>query len=82
MVNNPWSDAENRYKRGSLLRARVSALTSYGCYLELDDGIEGLLRTGPEGIAALHFQVGDEVNVVVVEIDAKRRLLGFGLVYR
>ncbi|QTH64237.1 30S ribosomal protein S1 [Psychrosphaera ytuae] len=83
--SDPWGDIAGRYPEGSRLKGRVTNLTDYGCFVEIEDGIEGLVHVSemdwtnknihPSKVVSL----GDEVEVLVLEIDEERRRISLGL---
>ena len=81
MSLNAWRGIGQRLLPGRRLKGRVSAIVNYGCYVEVEPGIEGLLRVGDDGMPDQLFHVGSEIDVVVVEIDAKLQRLSLGLVH-
>ena len=82
---DPWVAIANRYPEGSKLSGRVTNLTDYGCFVEIEDGVEGLVHVSemdwtskninPAKIVAL----GDEVEVMVLDIDEERRRISLGI---
>ncbi|MFC3121765.1 30S ribosomal protein S1 [Agaribacter flavus] len=85
MGNDPWQEIANRYPEGSKLSGAVTNLTDYGCFVEIEDGVEGLVHVSemdwtnknihPSKVVSL----GDVVNVMVLEIDEERRRISLGL---
>src|SRR5262245_20308277 len=71
MDRNTWHNVERRYHRGRTLRGRITAIATYGCYVELEPGIEGLVQVGGDAVANRAFQVDAEIDVVIVEVNAK-----------
>jgi small subunit ribosomal protein S1 len=80
MGKGRWAGIERRYPRGCHVCARVTAITSYGCYVELEDGIEGLVRTGDEGLAEQLFHIGSDLDAVVVDVNENQQRIALGLV--
>ena len=79
MIDSAWKDTARRYPRGTAVRGRVTATEAYGAYVEVEPGVEGLLRVGPDGLTNSAFAVGDEIEVIVVEVDEARHLMHFGI---
>lgn len=83
--SDPWSEVEQQYPVGTITQARVTNLTDYGCFAEIAEGIEGLVHvsemdhTNKNIHPAKVVQVGDEVNVMVLEIDSERRRISLGI---
>ena len=82
---DPWSEVEKTYPVGTITKARVTNLTDYGCFAEIAEGIEGLVHvsemdhTNKNIHPSKVVQVGDEVNVMVLEIDGERRRISLGI---
>lgn len=83
--SDPWSEVEQTYPVGTIAKARVTNLTDYGCFAEIAEGIEGLVHvsemdhTNKNIHPSKVVQVGDEVNVMVLEIDGERRRISLGI---
>src|SRR5262249_34028963 len=82
MNNDPWEgDIPGRYRPGDVKRGKVTRLTNFGVFVELEPGLEGLLHIselaegGAEG-AEDAVKVGDEVEVKVLRVDAADRKIG------
>jgi small subunit ribosomal protein S1 len=85
MGNDPWeSDIPARFKPGQKTRGKVTKLTNFGVFVELEPGLEGLLHISelsddkiesPEEVV----KVGDEVDVKVLRVDAKDRKIGLSM---
>ena len=80
MGDSPWNGIGQRYQRGHSLKGRVTATETYGIYVEVEPGIEGLAQVGPDGLAEAAFDVGDEIGVIVLEVDESQRLIRLGVV--
>ena len=82
---DPWSEVEQTYPVGTITKARVTNLTDYGCFAEIAEGIEVLVHvsemdhTNKNIHPSKVVQVGDEVNVMVLEIDGERRRISLGI---
>ena len=82
---DPWLDALNNYPKGTNVKARVTNLTDYGCFAEIADGVEGLVHvsemdhTNKNIHPSKVVQVGDEVMVQILDIDAERRRISLGI---
>ncbi|MBV1914222.1 MAG: 30S ribosomal protein S1, partial [Pseudomonadales bacterium] len=82
---DPWVSIKNRYPINSRVQAKVTNLTDYGCFAELEEGIEGLVHvsemdwTNKNVHPSKIVQVGDEVEVMVLDIDADRRRISLGI---
>ncbi|MHB1947451.1 MAG: 30S ribosomal protein S1 [Gammaproteobacteria bacterium] len=82
---DPWSDISSRYPIGKRLSGHVTNITDYGCFVEIEEGIEGLVHVSemdwtnknvnPNKVVHL----GQEVEVIVLDIDGDRRRISLGL---
>ncbi|UNU73105.1 30S ribosomal protein S1 [Moraxella nasovis] len=83
--SDPWGEVEQNYPVGTITKARVTNLTDYGCFAEIAEGIEGLVHvsemdhTNKNIHPSKVVQVGDEVDVMVLEIDGERRRISLGI---
>jgi len=84
MGEDPWVAITARYPEGTRVQARVTNLTDYGCFAELEEGVEGLVHvsemdwTNKNIHPSKVVQVGDEVEVMVLDIDEERRRISLG----
>lgn len=82
---DPWVAIKARYPEGTRVMARVTNLTDYGCFAELEEGVEGLVHvsemdwTNKNIHPSKVVQVGDEVEVMVLDIDEERRRISLGI---
>ncbi len=82
---DPWMAIMNRYPKGSIVKARVTNLTDYGCFAEIAEGVEGLVHvsemdhTNKNIHPSKVVQIGDEVDVMVLEVDEERRRISLGI---
>ncbi|WLD56758.1 30S ribosomal protein S1 [Salinispirillum sp. LH 10-3-1] len=82
---DPWVDIKARYPEDSVVKAKVTNLTDYGCFAELEEGVEGLVHvsemdwTNKNIHPSKVVQVGDEVEVMVLDIDEERRRISLGI---
>lgn len=85
MGEDPWAAIKMRYPEGARCKARVTNLTDYGCFAELEQGVEGLVHvsemdwTNKNVHPSKIVQVGDEVDVMVLDIDEDRRRISLGI---
>ncbi len=85
MTEDPWLSAPERYPEGTRVMARVVSLTDYGAFVELEEGVEGLIHisemTWNKRIKhpSKLLKVGDEVEAMVLEINAGERRISLGL---
>ncbi len=82
---DPWVAIARRYPTGTRLFGKVSNVTDYGCFVELEPGVEGLVHvsemdwTNKNVNPAKMVQVGDEVEVMVLDVDEERRRISLGI---
>ncbi len=85
MGEDPWVNISRRYPVGSRMFGKVTNITDYGCFVEIEDGVEGLVHvsemdwTNRNVNPAKVVQPGDEVEVMVLEIDEERRRISLGM---
>jgi len=82
---DPWAGISSRYRVGTRLRGKVTNITEYGCFVEIEEGIEGLVHVSemdwtnknvnPNKVVHL----GQEAEVAVLDIDSDRRRISLGL---
>lgn len=83
--DDPWSDLARRYPVGARLFGVVSNITDYGCFVEIEDGVEGLVHvsemdwTNKNVNPAKVVHTGTEVEVMVLDIDEERRRISLGM---
>jgi small subunit ribosomal protein S1 len=82
---DPWADITGRYPEGTRLTGKVTNITDYGCFVEIEEGVEGLVHvsemdwTNKNIHPSKVVQLGDEVEVLVLDIDEERRRISLGL---
>ncbi|MBI3282956.1 30S ribosomal protein S1 [Candidatus Curtissbacteria bacterium] len=76
---DPWEEAEAKYKPETKIKGKVSRVTDFGIFVEVEPGVEGLIHI-TKIPPAMKYGVGQEVNCVVEEIDTKSKKLSLGLV--
>ena len=85
MGEDPWSEIARRYPEGSRLHGKISNITDYGCFVEIEDGVEGLVHvsemdwTNKNVNPAKVVTLGDEVEVMILDIDEERRRISLGM---
>lgn len=84
VMSNPWEDADEKYKSGSIIEGRVAKLVSFGAFIEIEPGIEGLVHISQ--IAHEHvnepsdvLKVGDIVNVKILDVNIKDRRMSLSI---
>ena len=83
--DDPWSDIISRYPEGAKVQATITNLTEYGCFAEIESGVEGLVHvsemdwTNKNVHPSKVVSVGDETEVMILEIDEDRRRISLGI---
>lgn len=82
---DPWRAITQRYPEGAKVKAKVTNLTDYGCFAEIETGVEGLVHvsemdwTNKNIHPSKVVQVGDEIEVMILDIDEERRRISLGI---
>ncbi len=83
--DDPWKDLARRYPQQTRMYGKVTNIADYGCFVEIEDGVEGLVHvsemdwTNKNVNPSRIVQVGEEVEVMVLEIDEDRRRISLGV---
>ena len=83
--DDPWHDLARRYPQQTRLFGKITNIADYGCFVEIEEGVEGLVHvsemdwTNKNVNPARVVQVGEEVEVMVLEIDEERRRISLGI---
>ena len=83
--DDPWVDISRRYPEGSRLFGKVSNIADYGCFVEIEEGVEGLVHvsemdwTNKNVHPSKVVHLGEEVEVMVLDIDEERRRISLGM---
>ena len=82
---DPWADIARRYPEGTRIFGKITNITDYGVFVELEEGVEGLVHvsemdwTNKNVHPSKVCHLGDEVEVKVLEIDSERRRISLGI---
>lgn len=82
---DPWISITGRYPEGARVKATITNLTDYGCFAEIEEGVEGLVHvsemdwTNKNIHPSKVVDLGDEVEVMVLDIDEERRRISLGI---
>ncbi len=81
LTPDPWDSVSEKYKRGMRVTGRVTRITDFGLFVELEEGIEGLLHISelPEGQSQLRFQPDDVIQAEVIHVSRKDQKLGLSI---
>jgi small subunit ribosomal protein S1 len=83
--DDPWHDLARRYPPNSRIFGKITNIADYGCFVEIEEGVEGLVHvsemdwTNKNVNPAKVVQIGEEVEVMVIEIDEERRRISLGI---
>ncbi len=82
---DPWTDMAARFAKGSKVTAKITNIADYGAFAELGDGVEGLIHVSEMSWTRKSINpskivtVGDEVEVVVLDVDLEKRRISLGM---
>jgi small subunit ribosomal protein S1 len=85
LTEDPWLDLPRRYPTGMRIFGQVTNITDYGCFVEIEDGVEGLVHSSEMDWAnktvnpGRFVHIGQEVEVMVLAIDPERRRISLGM---
>ena len=83
--NDPWEGIEGRYSMGGIYEAKVSNITDYGCFAELEQGVEGLIHlseldwTNKNIHPSKVVNLDEKIRVMILEMDNEKRRISLGL---
>ncbi|MCU0971379.1 MAG: 30S ribosomal protein S1 [Gammaproteobacteria bacterium] len=83
--DDPWTNLARRYPEGTRLFGKVTNIADYGCFVEIEEGVEGLVHvsemdwTNKNIHPSKVVQLGDECEVMVLDIDEERRRISLGM---
>ena len=85
LTEDPWKNVEKIYKVGTKIQSKISSIADYGAFIELEKGVEGLIHTSEMSWVNKNInpntilKIGEEVEVVILEIDNTKRRISLGL---
>ncbi len=85
LIPHPWATIEERYPCGSRVKGKVTTITDYGAFVEIEKGVDGLIHISEMSwTKQIHhpsqlLKVGDEVEAIVLDIDRENRRISLGL---
>lgn len=85
LADDPWLNIKRRYPVNSRVFGKVTNITDYGCFVQLEEGVEGLVHTSELNWTNKNIhpskvvQPGEEVEIMVLEIDEERRRISLGI---
>lgn len=85
LEENPWSEIEKKYPAGTKIQGRVKNITSYGAFIEIEEGVDGLLHAGdmlwtkkfvkPSEVV----KKGDKIEAIILTVDPEKKRVSLGL---
>ena len=85
LTPQPWDDVEIKYAIGNIVNGKVVSLTNYGCFIELEPGVEGLIHVSEISWTkhiknpSEEFSLGDDVEAKVLSVDTEERKISLGV---
>jgi small subunit ribosomal protein S1 len=85
MGDDPWADVTRRFPEGTRLHGKITNIADYGCFVELEEGVEGLVHvsemdwTNKNVHPSKLINISDEIDVVILDVDAERRRISLGM---
>jgi ribosomal protein S1 len=84
LTQNPWKAAESKFAQGAQVKGKVTRIENFGAFVELDEGVEGLLHISELDHKRVNkvsevVRIGQEVEVQVLEVDPKRKRVSLSL---
>jgi len=85
LTENPWLNIENKYILGTVVSGKISSITDYGLFVEIEKGIEGLVHISEiswtDRITNLgkHYRIGDEIKAKIVALDIENRRMSLSI---
>ena len=84
LTPDPWKDVSRRYRRGEVVTGQVTNVTDFGAFVELEEGIEGLVHVSEISREKIErpsdaLRVGDTVSAIVLHIDPHERRIGLSM---
>jgi small subunit ribosomal protein S1 len=84
LTPDPWKEAARRYKKGEMVTGRVTNVTDFGAFIELEEGIEGLVHVSEISREKVErpsdvLKVGETVSATVLHVDPQERRIGLSM---
>ena len=84
LAPDPWRDIMRRYRKGEVITGKVTSLTDFGAFVELEEGVEGLVHVSEISREKVEkpsdaLQVGDSVTAMILHIDPQDRRIGLSM---
>lgn len=85
LTEDPWQNVERRHKRGNRLFGKVTSITEYGAFVEIEEGIKGLVHVSEMDWVSRNIHpsqicnIGDEIEVMILSVDLERHRISLGI---
>ena len=85
LIPHPWEDLEVKYPVGNLVKGKVVSLTNYGCFIEIEPGVEGLIHVSEISWTkhiknpSEEYSMGDEIEAKILSIDSEEKKISLGV---
>tara|TARA_B100001250_G_scaffold354822_1_gene328909 strand:+ start:683 stop:2590 length:1908 start_codon:yes stop_codon:yes gene_type:complete len=85
LIPHPWEDLEVKYPVGNLVSGKVVSLTNYGCFIEIEPGVEGLIHVSEISWTkhiknpSEEYSMGDEIEAKILSIDSEEKKISLGV---
>ena len=83
-IENPWDNAEERYFEGAIVKGRVARMTDFGAFIELEDGIDGLVHISAIALKRINkpedvLKIGEEIEAKVTSLDKETQRVSLSI---
>ncbi|AGC66854.1 30S ribosomal protein S1 [Candidatus Uzinura diaspidicola str. ASNER] len=79
LTKNPWLEIQEKYKKGSIHTGTIRHVTEYGVFVELEEGIDGMIHNSDLSYTNFKLGVGDIIETIVLEMDVEHQRIHLGL---
>ncbi len=85
LTKDPWKNIEKKYPKNNPIKGKITNLTDYGCFIEIEEGIEGLAHISEidwinKNINPFKiFNIGEKINAIILNIDKNKRRISLGI---
>jgi small subunit ribosomal protein S1 len=84
LTEDPWSQVPKRYPAGARVRGKVSSVTDFGVFVEIEEGVEGLVHVSQLSTERVDrpsslYKVGDEIEAEVTQVDAREKRIALSI---
>lgn len=85
LIDDPWKNVKEKYKEGDIVNGKVTNITDYGCFVEIEEGIEGLVHSSEMNWTNKNInpnkivKYGMDIKVSILDINQKKRRMSLGI---